>query len=74
MAITLAQAENMLSLYLTAEQKVLIGQAYSIGDRSLTRADLKWIAQERKKWEDKVKDLTNSRTGPSIKRVLPRDV
>ena len=32
-----------LQLYLDAEQKILQGQSYSIGDRQLTRADLQKI-------------------------------
>ena len=37
--ITLAQAEAQLALWLTASEKVAKGQSYTIGDRSLTRAD-----------------------------------
>ena len=73
MSITLTEAEEMLTLYITAEKAVLKGQAYSIGDRSLTRADLRWIAEERRKWETKVEQLSSSRTGPTVKRILPRD-
>ena len=32
-----------LQLYLDAEHKILQGQSYSIGDRQLTRADLKYV-------------------------------
>lgn len=71
--VTLAQAEAMLALYLTAEEKVLLGQSYSIGDRALTRADLRWIVSSRKEWEKKVAQLSAGRTGPTTTRVLPRD-
>lgn len=36
--------QNRLAMYLAAEEKILLsGQSYEIGDRSLTRADLKEI-------------------------------
>lgn len=51
--ITLAQAEAQLALYLAAEQAVLTGQAYTIGGRSLTRADLSSIQDGIKLWNDR---------------------
>lgn len=44
----MAQAEELLLLYIAAEKAILTGQAYSIGGRSLTRADLKEVRAERK--------------------------
>ena len=38
--ITLAYAQEQLDLYLAAERAVLNNQSYSIGDRTLTRANL----------------------------------
>lgn len=35
-----------LKQYLIAEEKILSGQSYTIGDRHLTRADLKYVQQE----------------------------
>ena len=42
--LTIEILKNRLDMYLAAEQKILLsGQAYQIGDRQLTRADLKEI-------------------------------
>ena len=38
--LTLAQVEARLVLYVAAEEKILEGQSYTLGGRSLTRADL----------------------------------
>lgn len=35
-----------LRLYLEAEEKILLGQSYTIGDRVLTRANLKEVRAE----------------------------
>lgn len=56
--ITLAQAEAQLASYLEAETAVLSGQAYSIGGRSLTRANLAQIREGISYWDSKVKSLT----------------
>lgn len=63
--ITLAQAEAKLDEYLTAESKVLLGQEYRIGDRSLTRADLSAIRDGIEIWDRRVKMLTDSASGRS---------
>lgn len=56
--ITQAQAQAQLTLYLEAEAKVLAGQAYTIGGRSLTRADLAAIQQGIKVWDERVQALS----------------
>ena len=58
MAITLAQAEAKVTLWMAAEDAVATGQSYSIGTRSLTRADLKDIRETIDYWEGKVQRLT----------------
>lgn len=68
--VTLAQ--EMYNLYIAAEKAVLTGQAYSIGDRTLTRVDLRWIAEERKKWGDQLEKLELGNRGPRVQRVIPR--
>lgn len=43
-AAAITQVETRLAMYITAEQKVLIGgQSMSIDDRTLTRADADFI-------------------------------
>lgn len=56
--ITLAQAEAKLALWMEADDAVAGGQGYSIGNRSLTRADSKEIRENMQYWEKKVKNLT----------------
>jgi hypothetical protein len=58
--ITLTQAETQLASYISAETKVLQGQAYEISGRRLTRANLAEIRDGMDFWDRKVKELTNS--------------
>lgn len=56
--ITLAQAEAQLSSWLSASTAVASGQSYTIGDRSLTRANAREIQEMIQFWETKVQNLT----------------
>jgi hypothetical protein len=58
--ITLAQAEAQLALWLTASEKVAKGQSYTIGDRSLTRADARAIQQQIDYWDRKCQELAGA--------------
>jgi hypothetical protein len=69
-AITLAQAEAQLALYLAAEQKVLTGQSYEIAGRKLTRANLAEIHQGVEIWQARVVTLTNKAAGRSRARTV----
>lgn len=62
-AITLAQADAQLAAWLDASTKVAQGQSYSIGTRSLTRADAKEIREQITFWEGKVNQLTSGASG-----------
>lgn len=55
-----------LEEYLRAESAILAGQSYTIGDRSLTRADLKAVQE---KIEDLLTEL-NAVGRVSTKRVV----
>ena len=55
-----------LEQYLLAESAILSGQSYTIGDRSLTRADLKAVQE---KIEDLLTEL-NAGGRVSAKRVV----
>jgi hypothetical protein len=64
--------KNRYSLYLTAEAQILNGaQEYTIGDRTLKRADLGFIAKT-------LKDISNEIAkaeaggGIRVKRIIPR--
>jgi len=71
-SMTLTQRKSLLRDYIAAERAVLLGQSYTIKDRALTRADLKWIQQGRKELE---KEINQLEAGGSIrtKRILFRD-
>lgn len=68
--ITLSQAETQLAAYVSAETKVLQGQAYEISGRRLTRANLAEIREGMDFWDRKVKELTNTASGVGRSRTL----
>lgn len=63
--ITLAQAEAQLAAWLEASIAVSKGQSYSVGGRSVTRADLPAISAQIDKWERKVQQLQGGSSGGS---------
>lgn len=72
--IKLETYRNRLMLYYKAEEKVLEGQAYTIGTRSLTRANLKEIQNMIQELESKVHALeTRGTTKRKIARIIPKD-
>lgn len=75
--ITLKIAEKHLNAWLEAELQVTTNQSYTIGSRSLTRADLSDIREQIVFWEGKVAQLKNQqqRGGRNrIIRIVPRDL
>jgi len=58
--ITLAQAEAQLTSWLAASTAVASGQSYTIGGRSLTRADARAIQQQIEFWDKKCEQLSGS--------------
>ncbi len=70
--ITLEMCKEKLKMYLKAEEKVLLGQAYNIDGKEVTRADLGRIQAGIRLWEErcrKYNDLDN--TGMTIDNVIP---
>ncbi len=61
--ITLAQAQAKLAIWMEADDKVANGQSYSIGGRSLTRADAKMIRENIRFWNDWVTRLSDGGNG-----------
>jgi len=51
--------QEMLDLYIAAEQAVLLGQSVRFGERQLTRADLAEIRNGRKEWQAVVDRAAN---------------
>ena len=64
-----------LNKYLDAEEKVLNGQSYSIGGRTLTRANLKEISEGITLWAARLKlaeqDEATGKSGLRMMRVIP---
>jgi hypothetical protein len=58
--LTLAQVEARLALYVEAEQKILEGQSYSLGGRSLTRADLGAVQKEIERLDRRCQELSGT--------------
>ncbi len=56
--ITLAQAEAKLTLWMEADDAVAKGQSYTIGGRSLSRANAAEIRSNIDYWEAKIQRLT----------------
>lgn len=74
-AWTLQEAKESLALWREAEAAVATGQAYKIGTRSLTRADLSEIAKRIQYWRNEVDRLENGRkAGARVFRAVPRDL
>lgn len=59
----MSTATEMLALYIAAEKAVLKGQAFRMGERQLTRADLTKIVEGRKEWERRVAAETAAAAG-----------
>ncbi len=55
--ITLTQAEEQLAAWLAADTAVAGGQSYTIGSRSLTRANAREIRENIEYWDQKAKSL-----------------
>ena len=67
--ITLVQAETQLALWLEADAAVATSQSYTIGTRTLTRANAKYIQDRIIFWEARVQKLT--RGGIKIMGATP---
>lgn len=76
-AITIEIAKKHLDMWLEAENEVAINQAYTIGGKSFTRANLGEIRKQIEYWSNKVQELENiaKRKGRNrLYRVVPRDL
>lgn len=63
--------------WLKAEMELTTAQSYTIGTRTLTRANLAEIRKQIEFWENKIEQLKNKekRNGRNrIMRVVPRDL
>lgn len=75
--ITLETAKNHLDIWMDAELAVATGQSYTIGSRTLTRANLTEIRNAIDYWNKKVIALENAKKAGGrnrMRRVVPRDL
>ncbi|NIO84656.1 MAG: hypothetical protein GTN53_29430 [Candidatus Aminicenantes bacterium] len=71
--ITKEEAQVLLDLWIEADKMVATGQSYSIGGRSLTRADADTITKKIKFYQDLVIAL-NRGGSATVRRIVPRDI
>lgn len=65
--LTLVQAEAHLAAWLAADTAVASGQSYTIGSRSLTRANASEIRENIDYWQTKVNQLSNGGRSSGIR-------
>jgi hypothetical protein len=71
--VRIAETRERLARYIAAETHITTGgQAYSIGNRSLTRADLRFIAEMITKLYSEIRTLERG-SQIAMQRVVPRD-
>lgn len=67
--------QNRLELYYECEEQILAGQSFTIGSRSLTRANLSEVTSMIKKIEDEIAAIdANGTTKRKVARIIPRDI
>ncbi|WP_037030030.1 hypothetical protein [Psychrilyobacter atlanticus] len=70
--ITLEMCQEKLKMYLKAEEKVLLGQAYNIDGKEVTRADLGRILKGIELWEERCRKYGNPNdVGMIIENIIP---
>jgi len=67
--LTQAQAETNLTAWIAASEAVALNQSYTIGDRTLTRANAQHIMSMIKFWDGEAQRL--SRTRNRTRYVVP---
>jgi hypothetical protein len=72
MSITLAQAKSLLAQWLAADAALANGQAYNIGDISVTKVDGRIVTEKIKYYSGLVQSLSGG--GPRMKRIVPRSL
>ena len=73
----LTRAKERLNAYYDAELAVLSGQSYSMGSRTLTRANLTEIRKAIKELEAQVDELESAAAGKGYRKaipIIPRDL
>lgn len=73
--MTLAEIQALRAAWYAAELAVATGQSYTIGGRTLTRADAAFISRQLAKYDAQLTAAEAGR-GPGVRaiRVIPRDL
>jgi hypothetical protein len=71
--ISYETAKAKLQMWLDCEDAIATGQSYTIGSRSLTRANLKDVHDAIAYWSSIVTKCECGRNGPRIQRAIPQD-
>lgn len=69
--------QRKLETWLAAEESIATGQSYQMGNRMLTRADLKQVRNEMEYWAGKLAEAEAEETGGGRNRAyrfVPRDI
>lgn len=75
MALTLAEAQTLRADYYSAVRALASGKSYTIGQRILTRADERFVAEQFEKYDSLVSALqAGSTAGARVMRAVPRDL
>jgi hypothetical protein len=74
-ALSLDEAQQLRDAYKAALLAIASGKSYTIGTRTLTRADERFVSQKFSEYDQLVDSLTNG-TGAGVRvfRVIPRDL
>jgi len=74
-ALTLAEAQQLRANYLAALNAIASGQSYTIGSRTLTRANLAEVRKAFAEYDQLVDSLSaGKRGGIPVRRIMPRDL
>ncbi|WP_020621123.1 DUF6148 family protein [Paenibacillus daejeonensis] len=78
MKYTLEVATTHLNAWLACELAISTGQSYTIGTRSLTRANLKEVMQQIKYWQGIIDGIIRCKQGlpprSRVRRYVPLDI
>lgn len=72
---TLSEARDMLRLWMDAYKACASSQSYTIGSRSLSRANLSEIKDQIEYWRNEIAALeAGTGGGRRVIRIIPRDL
>lgn len=75
MALSLDEAQSLRAAYLAAMQAIATGKSYTIGTRTLERADEAFVARKFAEYDQLVTSLSSGGNGGvRVMRFVPRDL